>query len=598
MSENTENTLKVSSFIDHQKSIEYKYFKKMYGKTTMFDILGVERSELQHSNFIAWLLKPKENHKLDDFALKRLLETALFAYTKYGKDYLNVNNSSYTACDDEIKNVVKEKFLFFDSNNDDYLLEKIRTENYKLSDISIKREKHLKTLKSYGRADLFIEFKLDENRFLILIENKVTSSENDEQTEHYFKYLTNKKIRTEYDYILPIYLCPIDNATLYDVVKNDESSLPKNRLFLLFNYQYLLDGVLSKCLYELEDESSASRYINEYITCLCRSSRLTENGSNLDISIVMASKSEESENANKLWQKYHQDLLEKAYAINNNEISDVTEISIYQTIFSHIAANNKDDMSNDMAVIKSVNYKPAFYMKKSGGELVMFKSKGEYNRTIGAAVYYLIKEYCENNPNVSYNDLLTKFQAAGIKPNTWLLNIFMTQDDVKKLRADWEDKEKKCSDKPLCTLYNNEKFDEQSPLKTCPLLIGRKYFSSEKKTEKYYNEHSCPVKTELKNSELSTAYFENKNKLLCEQFKPICLYFFLHNFYCDGIDENYGIKRGVNKTFGPIVMNGETVYVARFWSLDYVTKVADTLGMADYISSSPDKVTNKLNYLD
>ena len=39
----------------------------------IFQILRISKTEIRHSNFLAWLLDPKESHKLGDIFLKRFL---------------------------------------------------------------------------------------------------------------------------------------------------------------------------------------------------------------------------------------------------------------------------------------------------------------------------------------------------------------------------------------------------------------------------------------------------------------------------------------------------------------------------------------------
>lgn len=36
----------------------------------MFETLGLVNAEIRHSNMLAWLMSPKENHGLDDVFLK------------------------------------------------------------------------------------------------------------------------------------------------------------------------------------------------------------------------------------------------------------------------------------------------------------------------------------------------------------------------------------------------------------------------------------------------------------------------------------------------------------------------------------------------
>jgi hypothetical protein len=43
----------------------------------IFEAVGVERQELRHSDFLAFLLNPSENHRLGDLFVRRLLQRIL-----------------------------------------------------------------------------------------------------------------------------------------------------------------------------------------------------------------------------------------------------------------------------------------------------------------------------------------------------------------------------------------------------------------------------------------------------------------------------------------------------------------------------------------
>ncbi|WP_136526012.1 PDDEXK-like family protein [Geomonas ferrireducens] len=63
----------------------------------IFRALSIERKELRHSNFIAYILDPRENHGLKDIVLRKLLRD-VFSESKYpdrtifDADYLDLNN--------------------------------------------------------------------------------------------------------------------------------------------------------------------------------------------------------------------------------------------------------------------------------------------------------------------------------------------------------------------------------------------------------------------------------------------------------------------------------------------------------------------------
>ena len=61
----------------------YQGLKAYYDKTTIFNVLGVERSETKHSAFLCWLLNANASHGLGDEPMKKLLRlysTKLLAF--------------------------------------------------------------------------------------------------------------------------------------------------------------------------------------------------------------------------------------------------------------------------------------------------------------------------------------------------------------------------------------------------------------------------------------------------------------------------------------------------------------------------------------
>ena len=51
----------------------YQELKAYYDKTTVFNVLGKERSETAHSSFLCWLLDANSSHGLGDEPIKKLL---------------------------------------------------------------------------------------------------------------------------------------------------------------------------------------------------------------------------------------------------------------------------------------------------------------------------------------------------------------------------------------------------------------------------------------------------------------------------------------------------------------------------------------------
>ena len=51
----------------------YQELNEYYSKTTIFNILGIERSENRHSSFLRWLLDNRSSHGLGDEPMQKFL---------------------------------------------------------------------------------------------------------------------------------------------------------------------------------------------------------------------------------------------------------------------------------------------------------------------------------------------------------------------------------------------------------------------------------------------------------------------------------------------------------------------------------------------
>ena len=171
----------------------------------VFDVLKLSRTEIRHSNMIAWLLNPLENHGLGDSFIRALIKIII-----------------RNGLDDEI--------------------EPLELMTASLTDLQVLRE--------WENIDIFLYTK----EFAIAIENKVDSGEHDDQLEKYKKlieerYNTQKKI---YLYLTPTGINPSDAdnwevltysdileaiTLAYDLKKNELAEGPK---LLIQDYMNLL----------------------------------------------------------------------------------------------------------------------------------------------------------------------------------------------------------------------------------------------------------------------------------------------------------------------------------------------------------------------
>jgi len=121
-------------------------------KFNIFKVLRLDNHEIRHSNFLAWLLDPRESHLLKNQFLKHFLNISI-------------------------------------GNNIDQIMY--------VDDIKI--EKEYSTDKN-RRIDLLIHSKIAE--FVCVIENKYGSQEHDEQCKHYKDFIENKFSKYKHKYFI------------------------------------------------------------------------------------------------------------------------------------------------------------------------------------------------------------------------------------------------------------------------------------------------------------------------------------------------------------------------------------------------------------
>lgn len=119
------------------------------GKVNVFDILKISNNEIRHSNMLAWLLNPNENHGLGDWFFRNF-----------------------------ILQLIKK--------NDSLDIIKLSTMN--LYSFNVHREK--------SNIDLFLVS--DDEKVVFTIENKIWSGEHDSQLEKYYDYTKEKYLEKGY----------------------------------------------------------------------------------------------------------------------------------------------------------------------------------------------------------------------------------------------------------------------------------------------------------------------------------------------------------------------------------------------------------------
>ncbi|BAY97520.1 hypothetical protein NIES37_14620 [Tolypothrix tenuis PCC 7101] len=168
---------------------ELEELESKLAQFNIFEAIGVVRQEIRHSNFLAFLLNPSQNHRLDDIFLKRFLKRVLLE-TEKPKDEKYANIS---AVDIDIAD---------------------------LKDAEVRRE--------WQNIDILIQS--PRHQLVCAIENKVDSGEHSNQLERYREIIENEY--RHYRKIL-IYLTP----------KGEQPSDENWRIYKYSNVVEILDSI-------------------------------------------------------------------------------------------------------------------------------------------------------------------------------------------------------------------------------------------------------------------------------------------------------------------------------------------------------------------
>ncbi|WP_019376137.1 PD-(D/E)XK nuclease family protein [Virgibacillus halodenitrificans] len=179
----------------------------------VFETMGMINTEIRHSNVLSWLLTPRENHELGDYIIKNLVQKVVY---QTSNDIPGINY-----------NPLEVSLL-------DY------------HDFSARRE--------WKNIDVLTVS--EANKFVIVIENKVWSSESEHQLKKYYDII-QEEFR-DYHKLL-IFLTPF----------GDEASNPQN--WVSFDYNSLINIVEKGLSFKGDSlKNSVRLFLEQYIATVRR----------------------------------------------------------------------------------------------------------------------------------------------------------------------------------------------------------------------------------------------------------------------------------------------------------------------------------------
>lgn len=241
-----------------------KELESLFNQFNIFDCLRLTRTEIRHSNFLAWLFDPNETHRLKDYFLKQFLIKVL----SLNKKELNkINGRELTLFNDKGEEI-----------NETYFIPSIiDIDCWDLEEIEIHRE--------LENIDLLL---VDEkNKFVLVIENKIDTCQHDNQLTRYRDYVDVQYPSNEYKKLF-IYLKPqkekvelpyifVSYQVIVDLIKNLLVEIKENSnqdiVTLIKHYQEILERDIMKeenigtiCAKIYKQHKTAIDLINKYGT--------------------------------------------------------------------------------------------------------------------------------------------------------------------------------------------------------------------------------------------------------------------------------------------------------------------------------------------
>lgn len=210
---------------------DLKTLEKKFNKFNIFDCLKLTRTEIRHSNFLAWLLDPNETHGLNDYFLKEFLKEIL------------INKKS------EIEKINGKNLTLKKYESDESIIEKYTIPS--LFDIDYWDMQNTEILREHENIDLLVVD--DTNKFVFVIENKVDTCQHDNQLTKYRTYVDEQYSNSEYKKLY-VYLKPkkedVEEPYIYigyDLIQKilkkiiDDKQINSEVLTSIEHYKYILE---------------------------------------------------------------------------------------------------------------------------------------------------------------------------------------------------------------------------------------------------------------------------------------------------------------------------------------------------------------------
>lgn len=299
--------------IEFYNDPDFQRLNSYYNRTTIFNILNIERRELSHSAFLKWLFDINGSHNLNDEPLKKLLR--------------HITNAGGNK---KITDNIANAFLIGD---------------YTIKDFNIETEKSVVGCENKGRIDIFANFgifkKKDESNknteekelkenIVLVIENKIDASESNNQTMIYSEW-----VKEQYKGYIPILIFLNPNGE--DCSSNE---------FITISYQDILEYVIEPLL-NMETNDDTKIILEDYIVNLGQPKKQVDGDEeDNDLETILAVSKKNKETFSKLLGKYEK-------LLNASLVAKYNGNNLLQNIFGDELSSIKNDIKEKDKLLSS-----------------------------------------------------------------------------------------------------------------------------------------------------------------------------------------------------------------------------------------------------
>ena len=376
-----------NQIIEFYNDPDFQRLNSYYNRTTIFNILNIERRELSHSAFLKGLFDINGSHNFGEEPLKKLLRMLV-----------NTDND----------NIISEDILNI-----------LLIGDYEIQNFHIETEKVVESDKNKGRIDIFAKFNIfkenSEKDFkkdiIVIIENKFDSKHHDDQTTTYKEWAEKKYNESV---IIPIYLTPYP--------ENEKNEIAN---YFIITYQDILEHVIEPLL-NMEIDSDTKIILEDYIINLGQAKKqIDDNGKMSNLETILAVSKKNKEIFSNLLDKYEKlldaslvakysnnDLLKNIFEDELNDIKKRIEDDNCESLLKSFWESNNQLLRMIFLYGDESDENLKELLKTSASKTIQnfyFKDKEYKGR--GRLCHAIVKDYIENHRDITIEELRKTFDT-------------------------------------------------------------------------------------------------------------------------------------------------------------------------------------------